>query len=318
MDSGLSRAYILPLKEADTLRAIDDDFALLGLNILPHFVALKGSRGRKALFDAMREYYLVGGHKTASRLIQARYEVNRKYGVSQTDIEHFDLSVCYGLLVNTVPCTAWALYHVYSDPLLLAEVRQNIEPLIHQENDQVRIINIPEVIAGCPLLSSLVQEVLRVQSTNASGRVVLKDTLIDNTYLLKKDAILLIPSAELHNSKSAWGPTASTFDPARFRKDHEAQNAHKVPASAYRAFGSGASVCPGRHLGVNEILTVLIMMVVRYDITSIEGDFRMPRTKSHITTSILTPVEDLKVRIRDRTGGAGLRWRFLWKPQKEG
>ncbi len=98
---------------ANALRAIDKDFALLGLNVLPDFLAPKGSAGRRRLFKAMGDYYAAGGHKTASPLVRARYAVNRKYGVSQTDIEHFDLSVCYGLLVNTVPGTSWgALLHL--------------------------------------------------------------------------------------------------------------------------------------------------------------------------------------------------------------
>ena len=44
-------------------------------------------------------------------------------------------------------------------------------------------------------------------------RVVLKDTRLENQYLLKKDSILLIPSAELHNNPSVWGPTLKDFDP---------------------------------------------------------------------------------------------------------
>ncbi|RYP77929.1 hypothetical protein DL769_003302 [Monosporascus sp. CRB-8-3] len=307
----------------DGFWAIDKDFALLGLNFLPDLAAPKGSRGRKLLFDAMSKYYATDGHRTASRLIQARYEVNRKYGVSQSDIEHFDLSVCYGLLVNTVPGTSWALYYLYSNPALLRDVRSNVESLIqlpnakHEEGHRIITVNIPEVIAGYPLLNSFVQEVLRVQSTNASGRVVLEDTVIDDTYLLKKGSILLIPSAELHSSTSAWGPTASTFDPERFLAQKQAKSAHKVPASAYRAFGSGASVCPGRHFAANEILTILIMTLLRYDIIPVGGKWKMPRTKSHITTSILTPLEDVRVHVRERKEVKGVKWMFVWEPEKK-
>ncbi|KAI1074871.1 cytochrome P450 [Whalleya microplaca] len=302
--------------------AIDKDFAFLGLNVLSGLIAPKGRRGRKVLFDAMGKYYAAGGHETASRLIQARYEVNRKYGVSQSDIEHFDLSVCYGLLVNTVPSTSWAIYYLYSDPSLLQDVRSKVEELIgmpeakDEDNNHAITVNIPEVIAGYPLLSSFVQEVLRVQSTNASGRVVLEDTLIQDEYLLKKDSILLVPSAELHSSKSAWGPTASTFDPKRFLLHTQARSKNKVPASAYRAFGSGASVCPGRHFAANEILTILIMMVLRYDVTPVAGQWKMPRTKSHITTSILTPVEDVRVHVKVREEMEKIEWRFVWEAEK--
>lgn len=319
MGSGTCAAQNMTWDTADVLRAIDKDFVFLGLNLLPDFAAPKGSRARNVIFKAMSKYYATGGYEAASHLIRARYKVNRKYGISQSDIEHFDLSVCYGLLVNTVPGTSWALYHLYSNASLLRDVRSNVESLVHlpkMENEKTKHmirVNIPEVVEGYPLLSSFVQEVLRVQSTNASGRVILKDTLVDE-YLLKKGCILLIPSAEVHNSKSAWGPTASVFDPERFLPQKQSKDARKVPASAYRAFGSGASVCPGRHFATNEILAILIMMVLRYDIIPVEGEWRMPKTKSHITTSILTPLKDVKVYIKERVEVKGVDWRFVWEP----
>lgn len=175
---------------SDFTRAIDKDFAFLGLKILPNIIAPKGHRGRKTVFRSFRKYYAQDGHKSGSRLIQARYEVNRKYSVPIEDIEHFDLSVCYGLLVNTVPATSWALYYVYSQPSLLEEVRAAMSSYVHVSSDPTNglkhVVNIAEIVAGYPLLASLVQETLRVQSTNASARMVLKDTLLEDQYLLKQ------------------------------------------------------------------------------------------------------------------------------------
>ncbi|KND94614.1 25-hydroxycholesterol 7-alpha-hydroxylase, partial [Tolypocladium ophioglossoides CBS 100239] len=263
--------------------AIDENFALLGLNIFPSLLAPKASHGRKLFFDAMSRYYAADGHKTASALIQSRLQVNRKYGVSQADIEHFDLAVCIGLLVNTVASTAWVLFYVYSDSSLLARVRKEIyESLALARGDEVLRVNIRQVVADRQFLTSLVREVLRVQSTNASGRIVLEDTLIDNRFLLKKNSFLLIPSAEVHSSESAWGPTASQFDPERFVKQKAAQPGHKAPAAALRTFGSGASVCPGRHFAESEILAVLVIMALRFDLSPVDdGEWRMPKTRSH-------------------------------------
>ncbi|KAI1821852.1 cytochrome P450 [Xylaria intraflava] len=295
------------------LWTIDKEFVLLGLNILPTLITPRGSHARDLFFSAMHKYYNRGGHKYGSRLVQQRHEVSVKHGLSQADIEHFNLSVSYGLLVNTVPATAWVLYHVYSNPSLLKEIRHCIEPLALQNSGQMAEINIPRVTAGCPLLESLVREVLRIHSTNASGRVVLEDTLIDGKYLLKKDAVLLIPSADLHANESIWGSNAGVLTPERFATQKEADGKHKIPACAYRAFGSGASVCPGRHFALNEILSILIIMVLKYDISPVQGEWKMPKTKSHITTSILTPVEDIKVELKEREYMRDLEWRLVWK-----
>lgn len=295
------------------LRDIDEDFVLLGINILTAMSAPKGSRGRKLFFNAMRKYYEANGHKTASTLIKRRYEVSRKYGLSQVDIEHFNLSICYGLLVNTVPGTSWVLCYVYSNSSLLAKLREDVESLVQKENSQTITVNLHAIITGCKLLTSLVREVLRLHSTNASGRVVLEDTLLDGKYLLKKDAILLIPSAQLHSSESVWGPTASSFDPERFIKEKETSSAHKVPASAYRVFGSGASICPGRHFASNEILAILVIMLLRYDVIPTQGQWAMPKAKSHITTSIMSPVDDIKIQFSERQEVKGSKWVFCWQ-----
>ena len=77
-------------------------------------------------------------------------------------------------------------------------------------------VNLAEAIAGFPLLASLVQETLRIHSANASRRVVLKDTMLEGQYLLKKDLSLLMPSDELHNNASVWGTSFKEFDPRHF------------------------------------------------------------------------------------------------------
>jgi len=78
--------------------------------------------------------------------------------------------------------------------------KDSTEGLIHR-------VNLAEVITGYPLLASSIQETLRVQSTN---------TMLEDQYLLKKGSKLLIPSAELHNNISGWGPSYKDFDPQRF------------------------------------------------------------------------------------------------------
>lgn len=301
-------------------REVDRDFALLGLNVLPSLIAPRGNQGRRLFFDAFRKYYATGGHETASYLVKARYEVNRKHGVSDEDIAHFDLGVCTALLINTVPAICWTLFYVFSKQTLLCEVRQGIDAVVLQHGkptaDSTITVNIAKVIEAFPLLESLVKEVLRVQSNSASARSLLEDTVIDNgegaTYLLKKGSSLVMPSATVHNSEAVWGPTAETFDPARFLK----QQGPKVPASAYRAFGGGNALCPGRQFAMYEIIIVLVIMVLKYEVKPLEGAWKMPETKTHISTTILTPVQDVRVRIQQREEVQGIKWNFLWEDDK--
>lgn len=300
--------------------SIDKDFALLGLNLFPKLIAPVGDRGRKTLFGGFRKYYAQDGHRNASRLVQARYEVNRKYNVSTEDIVRFDLSVCYGLLTNTVPATFWTLYYIYSQPSLLREVRaaisQYCQTVPNAFGGITRRINIADLAAGYPLLSAIIHETLRVQSTNASGRVVLKDTTLEDRYYLKKNSILLIPSREMHCNAEIWGPTHRDFDPQRFmhkgRKDGV-----KAPASAYRAFGSGDSVCPGRYLAANEIIIVIVMMVVNHELNPVQEEWLMPQSRGHISTSILTPEGDFSVIKTKRKDVEHDDIKFVWEESPE-
>lgn len=294
---------------------MDKDFAFLGLNILPSIIAPRGCQGRRTLFEAFHQYYAQNGHASASRLVQARYEVNRKYNIQIEDIEHFDLSLSYALLTNTVPAVSWALYHIYSQPSLLEEARTKMSSYVSVSGSsteaQIHHVNLAEAIAGFPLLASLVQETLHIHSTNASGRVVLKDTMLEDQYLLKKDSMLLIPSAMLHNNASVWGASLKEFDPRRFMQQQISRG--KKPASAYRAFGGGAAVCPGRYLAVNEIMIILAMMVLKYDVEPAGGGhWVLPKIQSRLLTSILTPVEDIQIRVTPRKGHDNVRWKFAW------
>ena len=142
----------------------------------------------------------------------------------------------------------------------------------------------------------------------ASGRVVLHDTLIEDGYLLKRDSILLIPSAELHCSEAVWGSSPTSFDPERFLNKKS-----KVPASAYRAYGSGASICPRRYFAANEILIILVVIICRFDLKLRHGAWKVPESRPHIKTSILTPVGDVEVKLVERNENENATWDFSWE-----
>lgn len=280
-------------------------------------MAPKGTRGRRKFFEAIQTHYDAGGQTSASKVVHAHYEVNRKFSISINDIAHFDLVISYGLLVNTVPASSWAIFYLFSDPELLAIICRMIADATNIDLQQTDIsghfrINIATVIARCPLLSSFVRATLRVQSTNAAARIILRDTLLEDRYLLKIDALLFISSEDVHGNGSVWGPTAKTFSPKRFWRENNKPPATKTPASAYRAFGSGGSVCPGGFLATNEILTMLIIMVLRHDLRPAAGQWIAPRSVPHITKSILTPVGDIPVVLTERENVKGATWDFYW------
>ncbi|KAK8108219.1 cytochrome P450 [Apiospora kogelbergensis] len=155
--------------------AIDKDFALLGLSFLPNVLAPKASRERERCFAAFRDYYGTGGLGRASRLVRDRFTANKRRVVSLDGIAQFNLGMCIGLLVTSVPAIGWTLCHVQSDTALSGRMRRGIEDVAFSRPT----VNTPQLILDFPLLlESFVKELLRVQSNNASAQYVLKDTPI--------------------------------------------------------------------------------------------------------------------------------------------
>ena len=247
------------------------------------------------------------------------------YNISLEDRARFESSLAIALLVNTAPTIFWTLFSVLSNPTLFLKLHQRLESFVrpsssdnHTEDSkdihQTLHVNMAQVLKECPLLKSLMEEVLRVRSTNASGRMVMRDTMLNNQYLLRANSTVLIPSASVHKDASVWGATVKQFDPFRFVKHGDSRTLLQ-PAYAYRAFGGGAALCPGRFLASTEILSMLTIVMLRFDITPVDSkgrpkQWREPKSRSHILTSILSPAKDVRVLVKEREKYRGMTWRF--------
>jgi len=139
----------------------------------------------------------------------------------------------------------------------------------------ISTLDIGKLRTTAPLFHSTFQGVLRTRSYNASVRVALQDTLLQNRHLLNKDGVIHMPSHVIHNDPSIWGPVASTFDANRFlpKPSHATsfKKQRRHPA-AFRAFGGGTTLCPGRHFATTTIISIVAMLVHRYEIAPVSGE----------------------------------------------
>ena len=166
---------------------------------------------------------------------------------------------------------------------------------------------------SCPLILSVFQEVLRVRSYNASVRAVLKDTMLSDRYLLKKDAVIHMPSHVIHNDTTVWGPNASDFQADRFMSKSDATSGKEKRRhpGAFRAFGGGTTLCPGRHFAMTTIISIVAMLVLRYDIVPVGGRWIKHTQKiNHLVAAILPPDQDVEVEFRIRSAKKG-NWSFV-------
>ena len=227
-----------------------------------------------------------------------------------------------GILTNTVPSGFWMIFYMYSQPTLLGELRVELDRVIELENDSsaehTHILNLHRIKAECPLLNAVWQEVLRTTTCGISSRIVTRDILLNDRFLLKKNSVVELPNHVTHSNPELWGPTVDEFDPRRFLKAEgkatEAETAnshHKIPRATFRPFGGGTSLCSGRHQATNQLLGAMAMFVTGYEVKPAKGDGKWVHPGAHghtIAAAVDSPDCDIAVEVMPRAGYEEAKW----------
>ncbi|KAH7382453.1 cytochrome P450 [Phaeosphaeria sp. MPI-PUGE-AT-0046c] len=258
-----------------------------------------------------------GGHLQGSALVKTRVEHSLEYGIPIEDIARYETGGALGVLTNTSPSSFWMILHVYSDELLLGECRKELAKMVSDntfvnekgETKTMRTLDMTSVKTACPIMLSVFQEVLRTYSVSGSARLVMEDHLLDGKYLLKKGGTLMIPGPVQHTSSDAFGSAAGSFDHRRFMPGSRTHN-----PVAFRAFGGGTTLCPGRHFATTEILAFTALMILRCDVKPDSGIWVCPtRDNAGLWESTPMPDFDIGVSIKPRTHtGGNVEWRVLF------
>lgn len=266
-------------------------------------------QARETAAAALTQYIRKGGHERASGLVKKRYEHHRSFGLSNDDIARGELGNTFAVLGSTVPCALWVLYHIFSDPKVLADVRKEVLTLVREESDDegkriVSSIDLASIRTSCPILLSTFQETLRHRTVTPGARVLLEDVLLDGRILLKKGSMLMLPASVQHTNVSAWGEDASSFDHMRFVAESGQKKPNRV---AFRAFGGGHVLCPGRHFASTEIMALAALLVLQFDVVPAAGKWIEPTWKnSPVQAGFPIPDEDISVEFRARE--PGMQW----------
>jgi hypothetical protein len=286
------------------------------MKLLPSVFARDSLAARDTITKAFLKYFNEGGHRKGSALIQARFDVSTEYKIPLEDIARFECGGAVGILTNNSPICFWMLYHVYSDDIVLNECRQEVakflsdEPVVTSDGKKktVRTLNMTSLKHTCPVLLSTFQEVLRMHTIGVAARLVMEDHLLDGKYLLKKGSTLLIPGSVQHTSSASFGSNVDSFDHRRFLPGVKAHN-----PVAFRSFGGGATLCPGRHFATTEILGFTALMILRCDVLPRDGKWVCPTAlKAGLWETIPMPDFDIDVTIAQRADAdESLEWRVM-------
>ncbi|TQV97407.1 cytochrome p450 protein [Cordyceps javanica] len=287
----------------------DFDKGLGGLliGIFPYITACQAYRGRETVVAAFVDYLTSHQDAVASQVVRDRIRVEREWEMSTDMIARSALSFLFAGIVNTTTTTFWVVVRLFADPRLLEIVREEIKQALvaSEEHHGPDTLSITFVRDKCPTLSAVFKESLRTGSENFSVRLVTKDTMLVDKYFLRRGAIVQISGGVIHADKSIWGDDADQFNHNRFL-GAKSRGGVFHPA-AFRGFGGGKTLCPGRHFAINEILLFTAMIVLSFDMESADGGpIRVPPKNDSVM-----PVHILEPGFKDRP-------KVIIKPRDDG
>ncbi|KAB5583089.1 cytochrome P450, partial [Coniochaeta sp. 2T2.1] len=305
----------------------DFDHGLGGLlaGVFPRWTARKAWRGREKLAAAFEEWIRERRYKgqDVPDIVKQRIRIAEEHGFSTAAAARSEVSFLFAGIVNTATTTFWTLLQIFAREELRDEVRREVERCVseHGAEGEGRL-SLERLKADCPVLLAVVRECLRLGSDTYSVRLVKTDTeLAGGSYVLKAGSVVQIAGGVMHADRTIWGDNVDVFDHTRFFKtgkeangsDHrfEGEERPKVQQSvsggvhpaAFRAFGGGKTLCPGRYFAINEILVFVAVIVLTLDFEAVDGigEIGIPKKNdSVLPVHVLEPVEPVKVSVRRR------------------
>lgn len=279
------------------------------VGFFPSIFARKSIAARDKVVAAFEAYYKAGGVHQGSILAQKRYQAMADHHLSLEDIARYEVGGSIAVLVNTAPAAFWTLLLLHSQPGLLEDIRKEVDACTAtatEDGATIKTIDITTLKESCPLLLSAYQEVLRYCSMGTSVREVMEDTYL-GPWLLKKGAMVQIPSRVIHQDSNLWGSNVADFNPRRFLLEEKKNRPGDV---CFRAFGGGKTLCPGRHFATNEILAVVAVFIARLDMRPVGGEWKLPSTlNTNIAAVVMEPDADIEVEIQSRPGFEEVKWK---------
>lgn len=209
---------------------------------------------------------------------------------------------------NTIPCCFWTVLFLLRSPDQLERVKTEVRTVMAAQNASEPNLskwNIKcnrDTLKKLVLLDCAIQEALRMATGSMMMRRSTKDQVLDlptgPLKVKKGENIAIYPYLQHHD--------ASLFpDPESFQLDRwidkpvESSTVTNVKGeklnSAFLPFGSGISMCPGRHFARNEIKTFLVGFFTLFDLQEGQAIKNPGYLLSRAGLGIFPPATDVQV-----------------------
>lgn len=257
----------------------------------------KGYAAREAIVASFMKFFAEKSDSKASQLVKNRADVLRRYAIPEADIARFETANGFGILLNLLPTAYWTIWHIFSNQELLHAVRKEAKAALGPDAS-LRSDASTNAFQRLPLLTSVMNEALRYNTTGAAVRRIMKDHLLNGHLLLKKDSYCLVPNKGAHFDSNQWGQEARLFQPDRFLKTK-----NRVSSTSFRGFGGGVNMCPGKFFATRLIVTIVAAMALRLDIEpcTLSGALDHPgHDESSMAIVVARPATRYQVRLVPR------------------
>jgi cytochrome P450 len=309
----------------------DHGLQYLLIGILPKETAQGPYYARERLVAAFKTYLNAKNDAQASIVVKKRLEILSKHSFTLDSTARAELTFLFAGIINTTVASFWLVLRLFANPQLLSSIRTEIYAA-HGINPAATVasphqdvtLRIATIKAHCPLLSASFRESMRLASDAPSTRLVTQPTtLLDKatgtSYDLAAGSIVQIAGAAMHADARIWGVDVDEFNPQRFlpppapsssgssagaaatTRDKSAAVPSTNPA-AYRAYGGGSTLCPGRHLAGSEVLAWTAAVVMALDVVGGETLKVPEKEDGRLPVHLCEPKTDVKVKLVRRGG----------------
>lgn len=257
-------------------------------------------------------------------------------GFDENAVASLYFSMLWVSNVNIIPCAFWTALELYRDPRTLAEARTSATRCMSAPvSDALSPLpSIPDLTKD-PLLQSVFAEALRLRTHAYITRYFShKSVVVGKEWLIPQKKICLLSTMPAHHDETIWNTyngrfPLETFWARRFIIDPEDPMSGPIKPEArsqtrrsradsvtgegtqltfsteglsasWIPFGGGPRACPGRHVGKQQVLATIALLIQQFDIEILADEPAWEMDESGYGPGVQRPVAKVPFRIRRR------------------
>ncbi|CAG9944856.1 unnamed protein product [Clonostachys rosea f. rosea IK726] len=229
---------------------------------MPAFMSRDMIWARDGIINTFAKYLSIPAEARSdcSDFVRSVEVMLRDVGLAEQDMAKVFLLYFWAILGNVYKAAFWTMAHIVYDETLSKSIRAELLPAYREGRVDT------SYLFQCPLLESLINEVLRLAVATALLRDVISPTTLRDVTIPPGSKV---PYRQLHRNQDVWGTEPLVLDPARFQN-----NPKLLSSKSFRPFGGGQTLCPGRVLAKQSIKYTVASLLMRFDL---EIDVEMTR-----------------------------------------